>query len=138
MLEVLIDTEEISREFVVEKEVLDFRLDFSGGDAGIIPQAGAIADLGVEYMTSGDGFVLLDVLDDFERHLVVAAPRDIREIFVNDRRHNVNFLTEDCGRVDGKRGTGFIAPHVLYGVEIKVGKRKVHNDADFSAKLWTV
>ena len=95
MLEVLTDTEEISREVVVEKEVLDFVLDLGGGDAGIIPQAGAIADLGVEYLTSGEGFVLLYVLNDFERHLVVTAPGDIREIFVNDGRHNVNFLTED-------------------------------------------
>ena len=138
MLEVLTDAEEISRKVVVEKEVLDFILDLGGGDAGIIPQAGAIADLGVEYLTSGEGFVLLDVLDDFERHLVVAAPRDIREIFVNYCRHNVNLLTEDCGRVDGERCTGFIAGHVLDKVVVKFGKRKVHNHADFSAKLWTL
>ena len=74
----------------------DVALDRGGGDAGIIPQAGAITDLGVEYLTSGEGFVLLDVLDDFERHKVVATPRNVREIFVNDSRHNINVLTEDC------------------------------------------
>ena len=119
MLEVLTDAEEISRKVVVEKEVLDFILDLGGGDAGIIPQAGAIADLGVEYLTSGEGFVLLDVFDDFERHLIVAAPGNIREIFVNDCRHNVDFLTEDCGRVDGERSTGLEARKRFDGVKIE-------------------
>lgn len=76
MLEVLTDTEEIGGEVVVESEVLDFALDLGGGDAGIIPQAGAITDLGVEYLTSGEGFVLLNEIENVERHLVVAAPRN--------------------------------------------------------------
>lgn len=60
MLEVLTDTEKISGEVVVESEVLDFALDLGGGDAGIIPQAGAIADLGVENLTSGERLVFLN------------------------------------------------------------------------------
>ena len=92
------------------------------GDAGIIPQAGAIADLGVEYLTSGDGFVLLDVLDDFERHLVVAASGNIRKVFVNDGRHNIDFLTEDCGRVNGERGAGLESRKRLNRIEIEFGK----------------
>ena len=96
---------------------------FCGADAGITPQAGAITDLGIENMTSGKGFVLLDVLDDFERHKIVAAPRNVRERFVNDCRHNVNFLTEYCSRVDGKRGAGIVVRKRFDGVEIKVGKR---------------
>lgn len=77
MLEVLTDTEEISGEVVVESEVLDFALDLSGGDAGIIPQAGAITDLGVEYLTSGEGFVLLYEIENVERHLIIAASGNI-------------------------------------------------------------
>ena len=58
MLEVLTDTEEVSRQVVVEKEVLDFILYRSGGDAGIILQAGAVADLGVEDLAGCQSFFL--------------------------------------------------------------------------------
>ena len=37
-------------------QVRDFIPDLCGGDAGILPQAGAVADLGVEHLTSGEGF----------------------------------------------------------------------------------
>ena len=60
MLEVLAYTEKISREVVIEKEVLDFILDRGGGDAGIILQAGAIADLGVETLAGCQSFVFLN------------------------------------------------------------------------------
>lgn len=77
MLEVLTDTEEVCGEVVVESKILDFALDLGGGDAGIIPQAGAIADLGVEYLTSGERFVFLDEIENVERHLIVATPGNI-------------------------------------------------------------
>jgi hypothetical protein len=122
VFQVLTDTEKISCEVVVKKKVLDFIPDLCSGYAGIIPQSGAIADLGVEHLTSGEGIVLLDVLDDFERHKVVTTPRNVREMFVNDCRHNIDFLAEDCGRVDSERGAGFIARQRLDGIKIEFGK----------------
>ena len=79
-------------------------------------------------------FVFLDEREQVERHLIVAAPRHIRERIIYDGRHNIHVLAEHGSRVDGERGAGFIARQRLNGVIIK----KVHNDADLSAKLWTV
>jgi len=61
--------EEVSGVVVVEHEVLDFALDCSGGYAGIIPQAGAVADLGVETLAGCQSFVFLDKRDNVKRHL---------------------------------------------------------------------
>ena len=40
--------------------------------------------------------------------------------------------------VDGKRCASLEAGQIFNQVEIKVGKRKVHNLLIFSAKLWTL
>lgn len=140
MLEVLTDTEKVCCEVVVEKEVLDFILDRGGGDAGIIPQPCAIADLGVEALAGGEGFVFLYEVENIERHLVVAAPRDIRELIVYERRHDVGVLPEHRLRIDGERSTGFKTGQLLHGAEIKVVgiKRKVHNIEVGCSKLWTI
>lgn len=118
VLEVLTDSEEVCGEVVVEKEVLDFILDRGGGDAGIIPQACAIADLGVETLTGGECFVFLYEVENIERHLVVAAPRDIREFIVYERWHDVGVLPEHRLRIDGKGSTGFKTGQLLHGAEI--------------------
>ena len=80
VLKVLTDAEKVSGEVVVKKEVLDIILDLCGGFGGAISQPRTIADLGVEHLTSGEGIVLLDVLDDFERHKVVTTPRNVRDV----------------------------------------------------------
>ena len=94
VLEVLTDAEEVCGEVVVEKEVLDFLFYGIGGDARIIPQPCAIADLGVEALAGGEGFVFLYEVENIERHLIVAAPRNVREFIVYDGRHDVNVLAE--------------------------------------------
>jgi len=136
--EVLTDTEKVSGEVIVEHEVLDFALDSGGGNAGIIPQAGAVADLGVETLTSGECFVFLDERENVERHLVVAAPRHIREAIINDSRHDIHVLLENGSGVYRKRSASLEAGQVFNGVKIEVGKRKVHNLLNFSAKLWAL
>ncbi len=49
---------------------------------------------------------------------VVPPPRDIREAIVYDSRHNIHVLLEHGSGVDGERGTGLIARHVLNGVKL--------------------
>jgi len=61
---------------------------------GYIPQAGFVADLGVETLAGCQSFVFLNEREDVERHLIVAAPRHIREAIINDSRYDVNVLLE--------------------------------------------
>ena len=77
VLKVLADAEKVSGEVVVEKEVLDIILDLCGGFVGAVLQPGAIADLGVETLAGCQSFVFLDEREQVERHLIIAAPRDI-------------------------------------------------------------
>lgn len=111
-----------------------------GGDAGIVAQTCAIAHLGVEALAGGEGFVFLYEVENIERHLVVAAPGDIRELIVYERRHDVGVLPEHRLRIDGKGSTGFKSGQLLHGAEIKVVgvKRKVHNIDVGGSKLWTI
>lgn len=100
--------------------------------------------LGVETLAGCQCFVFLDEREQVERHMiishsvdelkVVAAPRDIRERIIYDGRQNIHVLLEHGSRIDGKRSAGFISRQRLNGVIIK----KVHNNANLSAKLWTV
>lgn len=96
---------------MIKCEVLDATLDGGGGFGDAVLQAGSVADL----------------VEKDERHLIVAAPGNIRERIVYDGRHDVNVLTEHGGGVDGERGSGFIARQRLDGVVVEFGKRKVHN-----------
>ncbi|MCM1139953.1 MAG: hypothetical protein NC453_15410, partial [Muribaculum sp.] len=131
VFEVLAYTEKVTGEVVVEQEVIDFILDRGGGDAGIIPQAGAIADLGIKHLAGGQRLVFLDKVDNVERHEVVAAPRHIRQPLVDYNRHNANVLAEHRCGVDRKRGAALIARQRLNRI------KRVHTIADFSAKVWT-
>lgn len=89
------------------------------------------------------------MLDDFEGHKVVAAPRNIRKAIVYDGRHNIHVFAERGSRVDGKCCASLEAGQIFYAwkhsevvdnnrVEIKVGKREVHNLLIYAAKLWTL
>ena len=127
VLKVLTDAEEVSGEVVVESEVLDCTLDGGGGFGDAVLQAGSVADLGVETLAGCQSFVFLDEREQVERHLIVAAPGNIRERIVYDSRHNVNVLTEHGGRVDGERGAGLEARKRLDGIVVEFGKREVHN-----------
>ena len=77
VLEVLAYAEEIIRERIVKEEFFDFLLDAFGCGLSAIAQAGAIADLGVEELTSGEGFVGLNEPDYIIRELVAATPGNI-------------------------------------------------------------
>lgn len=77
VLEVLTDSEEGGREVVVKEEVVDFILDVGGSDAGIIRQAGTVADLCIETLAGCSCFVFLYEGENVGRHLIVAAPGDI-------------------------------------------------------------
>ena len=77
VLEVLADAEKIRGEVVVEKEVLDIILDLCGGFGGAILQSGSVADFGVETLAGCQCFIFLDEREQVERHLIVAAPRNV-------------------------------------------------------------
>mgnify|MGYP007045043582 CR=1 FL=1 len=119
VLKVLTDAEKVSGDVVVEKEVLDIILDLCGGFGGAVLQPGAISDLGVETLAGCQCFVFLDEREQVERHLIVAAPRDEREVFVNDGRNDVNVLTEDSTGVDCKRSAGLEAGNGFDRVVVK-------------------
>ena len=100
VLEVLTDAEEVSGEVIVKEEVIDSRLDRCGGFGGAVLQPRTVADLGVEALAGCQSFVFLDEREQVERHLIVAAPRDIGKGIVYDSRHNIHVLLEN-GRGNG-------------------------------------
>lgn len=59
------------------------------------------------------------------------SPRDIRELIVYERRHDVGVLFEYCRGVDLKNRLGVQAGQVFNGVEIK----RVHTMLKFSANV---
>lgn len=101
-------------------------------------QSRTVADLGIETLAGCQSFILLDEREQVERHLIVAAPRNVRERIVNNGRHDVIVFTEDRCRVDNERCEGLEARKRLNGIKIEFRKRKVHNLWLFSTKLWTV
>jgi len=112
VLETLTDTEKVSGEVVIEKEVLDFAFDGGGGDAGIKPQTGTVADLGVETLAGYQSCIFLNERENVERHLIVTSPRNIREPVIDNSRHNVNVILENGSGVDRKRNTSLKAGQV--------------------------
>ena len=103
VLEVLTDAKEVSGEVIVKEEVFDIILDLCGGFGGAVLQPRTVADLGVETLAGCQSFVFLDEREQVERHLIVAAPRNIRESIVYDGRHNIHVLLENGRGIDGKR-----------------------------------
>lgn len=77
MLEVLTNAQEVGGEVIVKKEVLDIVIAPCGGFGGAVLQAGSLADLGVEALAGCQRFVLFDEREQVERHLIVAAPRNV-------------------------------------------------------------
>lgn len=138
VLEVLTDAEEVSGEVVVKEEVIDSRLDRCGGFGGAVLQPRTVAALCVETLAGRQSFVSLDEREQVERHLIVAAPRNIAMAIVYDSRHNIHVLLEYRRGIDGERCPSLEARKRLGGVKVEVGKRKVLNLWLFSTKLWTV
>lgn len=102
-------------------------------------QAGAVTGLGVEDLAGGEGFVLLNEVENVERHLVVAATRNIRERIIYGCRHDVDVFrnTEEELTMNAVR-TSYPG---TFSMELRlrsVGNRKIHNLLRFSAKLWTL
>ena len=55
VLEVLAHTEEIRGHGVIEQEVLDLPLDIAATRVGVVLQPAAVAHLGIEHLTGGEG-----------------------------------------------------------------------------------
>ena len=118
VLEVLTDAEEVSGEVIVKEEVIDSRLDRCGGFGGAVLQSRTIADLGVEALAGCQSFVFFDESKQVERHLIVAAPRNIAKAIVYDSRHNIHVLLEYGRGIDGERSAGLEARKRFNGIEI--------------------
>lgn len=109
VLEVLTDAEKVSGEVVVKEEVIDSRLNRCGGFGGAVLQPRTVADLGVEALAGCQSFVFFDEREQVERHLIVAAPRNIAKAIVYDSRHNIHVLLEYGRGVDCERCAGLEA-----------------------------
>ena len=106
MLELLVHTEEVTCEVVVQHKVINLRL--CGGKLRVIDKSTAIADFGVEHLASAQCLVRLDEINDIVRHLIVTSPRDVLHIVVDDDWCDVVLLLEDfrCLGGEGCGGVG--------------------------------
>ena len=77
-----------------------------GGLFCVVDQT-AIADFNVEHLASVHCLVRLDEVDDVVRHTVVASPRYVFHLVVDDDGGDVVFLLEDFTRL-GSEGGGFV------------------------------
>lgn len=108
VLEVLADTEEISGEVVVGKEVIDFVLCLCGGLVCVIDKAAAVADFGVEHLAGGKCLVGLDEVDDVVGHLVVGTPRDVLHLIGDEDGGDGVLLLEYFGGVGGGKAADLL------------------------------
>ena len=101
MLEVLAHTEEVTCEVVVQHKLIHL----CGGLLCVIDKSAAIADFGIEHLTSAHRLVRLDEVNDVVRHLVVTSPWDVLHLVVDDDWCDVVLLLEDF-RYLGGEGSG--------------------------------
>ena len=106
VLEILTDTEEVSREVVVSEEVVHLRCCLCGGSACVVDKAAAVADFGVEHLAGGKSLIRLDEVDDVVRHLVVGTPWDVLHPLGDEDGGDVVLLLEDFTRLRGEGGGG--------------------------------
>ena len=97
VLEVLTYSEEVTCEVVVLHEVIYLRLHLCGGKLCVIDKSAAIADFRVEHLGSAHRLVRLDEVNDIVRHLIVASPRDVLHLVVDNDWCDVVLLLEDFG-----------------------------------------
>ena len=107
MLELLAHTEDVTCEVVVQHKVIHLRLHLCGGKLCVIDKSASIADFGVEHLASAHCLVRLDEVDDVIWHLIVASPRDVLLLVVDDDWCDVVLLLEDF-RCLGGEGCGGI------------------------------
>lgn len=112
MLEVLAHAEEVTCEVVVQHKIIHLRLHLCGGKLCVIDKSAAIADFSVEHLASAHCLVRLDEINDIVRHLVVASPRDVLHLVVDDDWCDIVLFLEDftclggesCGGVGTRDG----------------------------------
>ena len=69
-------------------------------------QANKSGRFGVEHLASAHRLVRLDEVDDVIWHLIVASPRDVLHLVVDDDWRDVVLLLEDFGCLDGEGSGG--------------------------------
>ena len=95
VFKVLAHAEEVTCEVVVQHKVIHLRLHLCGGKLCVIDKSAAIADFSVEHLASAHCLVRLDEINDIVRHLVVASPRDVLHLVVDDDWCDVMLFLED-------------------------------------------
>lgn len=108
MLEVLAHAEKVTCEVVVQHKVIHLRLHLCDGKLCVIDKSAAIADFGIEHLASAHRLVRLDEVNDVVRHLIVASPRDVLHLVIDDDWCDVMLLLEDfrCLGDEGSGGVG--------------------------------
>ena len=114
VFEVLTNAEEIGSEVVLKQEVLDVLLHLCGAFPGVVLQACTIADFGIELLTSGERFIILDLADDVVGHGIVLPPRDKTLSSVENTAVKFRVLTEYFAAVRHKRHRNFGVRQLLY------------------------
>ena len=102
VLEVLTHAEKVTCEVVVQHKVIHLRLHLCGGKLCVIDKSVSIADFSVEHLASAHCLVRLDEINDIVRHLVVASPRDVLHLVVDDDWCDVMLLLEDFTCLGGE------------------------------------
>ena len=123
VLEVLAHTEKITCEVVVSGEVVYGSLRLCGGLRGVVGESAAVAHLGVEHLTGGEGLVRLDKVDDVVWHHVVATPWHVLHPLIDDDRCDVVLLLEDLGCLGGEGGGCAVGGEVVDPGERKIAHK---------------
>ena len=92
----------VTCEVIVQHKVIHLRLHLCGGKLRVIYKSAAIADFSVEHLASVHCLVRLDEVNDIVRHLIVATPRDVLHLVVDDDWCDVVLLLEDFGCLGGE------------------------------------
>ena len=78
------------------------RLPLCGGKLCVIDKSAAIEDVIIEHLSSVHYLVRIDEVNDVVRHLIVASPRDVLHLVVDDYWRNIVLLLEDFGYLGGE------------------------------------
>ena len=92
----------VTCEVIVQHKVIHLRLHLCGGKLCVIDKSAPIADFSVEHLASAHCLVRLDEVNDIVRHLIVATPRDVLYLVVDDDWCDDVLLLEDFGCLGGE------------------------------------
>ena len=123
MLEVLAHAEDVTCEVVVQHKVIHLRLHLCGGKLRVIDKSAAIADFGVEHLASAHCLVRLDEVNDVVRHLIVASPRDVLHLVVDDDWCDVVLFLKDFTCLGGEGGRCAVGGEVVDPGERKIAHK---------------